>query len=86
MKLGDADFTSHACNDPSEDGDGLGWNLDTDMTTEGKNELIENQKLRELLINFHTIDLRLILADSSGDERIVKIMNKIHDILEDSKK
>ena len=47
MKLTDDDFTSHACDDPSKENDGLGWNLDTDMTTEGKNELIENQKLRE---------------------------------------
>ena len=49
MKLSDDDFTSHACDDPNEEGDGLGWNLDTDMTTEGKDELIQNQKLRELV-------------------------------------
>ena len=37
MKLTNDDFKSHACDDPGKDGDGLGWNLDTDLTTEGKN-------------------------------------------------
>jgi len=49
MKLSDDDFTSHACDDPNEENDGLGWNLDTDMTTKGKDELIQNQKLIELV-------------------------------------
>lgn len=49
MKLTDNDFTSHACDDPNKDGDGLGWNLEADLTTEGKNEIIQNQKLRGLI-------------------------------------
>lgn len=49
MKITNDDFTSHVCDDPSKDGDGLGWSLEADMTTEGKDELIQNQKLRELI-------------------------------------
>ena len=49
MKLTDSDFTSHVCNDADKDGDGLGWNLDTDLTTEGKNEIIQALKLQTIV-------------------------------------
>ena len=50
MKITDDDFTSHACDDPSKDGDGLGWNLETDLTTEGKNKIIQGLKLLSLVM------------------------------------
>jgi len=56
MKLTDDDFTSHPCDDASKGSDGLGWNLDADLTTEGKNELIQNQKLRELVEKYSKLD------------------------------
>ena len=49
MKLTNDDFTSHVCDDANKDSDGLGWHLDIDITTEGKDELIRNQNLRELI-------------------------------------
>ena len=83
MKLTDDDFTSHTCDDPSKDGDGLGWNLDTDLTTEGKDELIQNQKLREL------IEKRQKDARDSGelsDYDCGMIYDVIQKLLEESKK
>jgi len=83
MKLTDDDFTSHTCDDPSKDGDGLGWNLDTDMTTEGKNELIQNQKLRELVDE----RIEILSRPDAPDSRVVKVvLNVCEKLLEDCKK
>lgn len=69
MKLTDNDFTSHVCNDADKDGDGLGWNLDTDLTTEGKNEIIQALKLQKLVkeeIRLKNIELQKILKVKDG--------------------
>lgn len=78
MKITNDDFTSHVCDDPSKDGDGLGWNLETDMTTEGKDELIRNQKLQELIEEK--------IEDFASRKLPHVVIHELHKLLEASKK
>jgi len=77
MKITNDDFTSHVCDDPNKYGDGLGWSLETDMTTEGKDELIHNQKLRELIEKE---------IKSGQDGRLQSSLLFLQKLLEESKK
>jgi len=83
MKLTDNDFTSHVCDDANKDGDGLGWNLDADLTTEGKNEIIQGLKLLVLMIK----KIKGLKKQAEQDHNIGKwYLNEWEKILGDSKK
>ena len=83
MKLTDSDFTSHVCNDPDKEGDGLGWNLDTDLTTEGKNEIVQGLKLLVLMIK----KIKGLKKQAEQHHNVGKwYLNEWEKILGDSKK